>query len=320
MCGLMQCRKTMRTWPAYVHLLESGELRKRAADAVASMSKCRACPRNCGVNRLQDERGFCRAGRLARVASYFPHHGEEDCLRGRRGSGTIFLSGCNLRCVFCQNFDISQQDSGSQVQAADLAAMMIDLQKSGAHNINWVSPSHFVPQLLEGLALAAEQGLRLPIVYNSGGYDSLTALQWLHGAVDIYMPDFKYWEPDVAEKLSGARDYPDVARVAIMEMHRQVGDLQLDNRGLARRGLLVRHLVLPGGLAGTAQIAAWVAREVSKETYINLMDQYHPDGLLLEAASGAYPGALRRRLEPDEYLEAKRVARHAGLSRFDERN
>lgn len=197
--------------------------------------------------------------------------------------------------------------------------MMLELQELGVHNINWVSPSHVVPQLLEATAIAAKQGLRLPIVYNSGGYDSLAALKWLDGVVDIYMPDFKYWDKDVAGLLSSASDYPEVAQTAIREMHRQVGDLELDNSGLARRGLLVRHLVLPNDLAGTAQIAKWLATEVSPNTYINVMDQYHPDGALVTDRTGKYPRALYRTLTATEYAQALRGAKAAGLHRFDRR-
>ncbi|HOK76975.1 MAG TPA: radical SAM protein [Verrucomicrobiota bacterium] len=310
---------TSQRYPAYTALLETGVLQKRAHEALSQLAKCQVCPRRCNVNRLENKRGFCRTGRLARVASYFPHHGEEDCLRGWRGSGTIFFSGCNLRCIFCQNWDISQCDSGREVTASDIAAMMLELQEAGAHNINWVSPSHVVPQLLEATALAAQEGLRLPIVYNSGGYDSVQALEWLDGVVDIYMPDFKYWNPETASLLSAAPDYPEVARRAIREMHRQVGVLELDSRGLARRGLLIRHLVLPNGMAGTSEIASWLATQISPKTYINIMNQYHPDGALLEARHGKYPRELHRTLTIEEYIDAVRTARAAGLSRFDER-
>lgn len=203
--------------------------------------------------------------------------------------------------------------------ASDIAAMMLELQEAGAHNINWVSPSHVVPQLLEATAIAAQEGLRLPIVYNSGGYDSVQALEWLDGVVDIYMPDFKYWNPETASLLSAAPDYPEVARRAIREMHRQVGVLEIDSRGLARRGLLIRHLVLPNGMAGTSEIASWLATEISPKTYINIMNQYHPDGALLKARHGKYPRELHRTLTVEEYIDAVRTARAAGLSRFDER-
>ena len=237
------------TWPAYLNLLESGELARRAREAVDALADCVCCPRQCHADRRQQDspESYCRTGRLALVSSAFPHHGEEDCLRGRAGSGTIFFAECNLRCVFCQNFDISWQGQGRPLTAEQLADQMLRLQDIGCHNINFVTPSHVVPQILEALVVAAEQGLRLPVVYNTGGYDRLETLRWLDGIVDIYMPDFKFWKPETAQELAQAADYPEVVRAAIKEMHRQVGDLILDERRLARRGLLVRHLVMPGG-------------------------------------------------------------------------
>lgn len=303
-------------YPAYLALARSGELRRRAAVAVAALARCRCCPRACEADRLHDQTGVCGVGRQARVASHFPHLGEEDCLRGWRGSGTIFFSGCNLRCVFCQNFDISHEGLGAAVSAERLAEMMLELQAAGCHNVNWVTPSHVVPQALEALALAAEAGLRLPVVYNSSGYDSLETLRWLDGVVDIYLPDFKFWEPAVAGRLAHARDYPDAARAALREMHRQVGDLVFDGTGLARRGLLVRHLVMPGGLAGTRPFAEWLVREISPRTCVNVMGQYHPAGKVLEA-----PDLFRDLARPvtaEEYRVARAEARTAGLSRFDQ--
>lgn len=308
-----------RTWPAYLELAQSGELRRRAEQARSALAVCRVCPRRCEVNRLAGEVGFCGIGRLARVASAFPHYGEEDCLRGWQGSGTIFLGGCNLRCVFCQNHDISHRPAGDLLNAGELAAVMLRLQAAGCHNINWVTPSHVVPQLLEALALAAEAGLRLPIVYNSSGYDSVETLRWLDGVVDIYMPDFKFWSPEAARRLAHAPDYPERTRAAIREMHRQVGDLQFDEHGLARRGLLVRHLVMPGNLAGTAEIAGWLVREISPHTYINLMDQYHPAGRVLGPAGARLYPELQRRITRAEWRRAREVAEQAGLYRFDHR-
>lgn len=305
------------TDPAYLALARTGELARRAAAAVESLAACRVCPRACGVNRLRDQTGVCGIGRQARVASFFPHHGEEDCLRGWRGSGTIFLGGCNLRCVFCQNHDISHVPAGRVVTAEQLAGIMLELQAAGCHNLNWVTPSHVVPQLLEALARAADQGLRLPVVYNTSAYDAVETLRWLEGVVDIYLPDFKFWDPAVARRLARAPDYPRVARAALREMHRQVGDLVCDASGLARRGVLVRHLVLPGGLAGTPSVAAWLTREISPATYINVMAQYHPDGAV-RAAPGRFP-ELSRPLEPHEYAQALAEVRAAGLSRLDQR-
>src|SRR5439155_21068239 len=227
---------------------ENGILQEHAEEAIKSLRSCRVCPRDCEIDRFNNKIGVCKSGRLARVASAFPHFGEEDCLRGRKGSGTIFFSWCNLRCVFCQNGDISQRPDGDEVDARGLAEMMLDLQARGCHNINFVTPEHVVPQVLEGVFEAARRGLRLPLVYNASSYDSMESLGWLDGVVDIYMHDFKYWDPEKAGRYLKAPDYPAVARRTIEEMHRQAGDLILDSRGLARRGVLVRHLVMPGAV------------------------------------------------------------------------
>ena len=307
------------SFPSYLALARSGELRRRAAAAVATLANCRCCPRACGADRLRGKAGTCRIGRQARVASFGPHHGEEDCLRGWQGSGTIFFAGCNLHCVFCQNWDISHEDAGAIVTAEGLAGIMLTLQARGCHNLNWVSPSHVVPQVLEALALAAERGLRLPIVYNTGGYDSVDTLRLLEAVVDIYMPDFKFWDTEVAARLALAGDYPERARQAIREMHRQVGALQLDGDGLARRGVLVRHLVMPNELAGTRAIARWLAAELSPDTYVNLMDQYHPAGAVAPGSSVAGLADLRRLVTPTEFARARRDAQAGGLWRFDRR-
>jgi putative pyruvate formate lyase activating enzyme len=301
------------SYPAYIELSRTGELDRRARAALESLRACHLCPRYCEANRLEDEVGTCKIGHAALVASYAAHHGEEDCLRGWRGSGTIFFSGCNLLCVFCQNWDISHDRQGAPVSAERLAEMMLELQTQGCHNINWVTPTHVVPQALEALVLAAGRGLHLPIVYNSSGYDSVDTLHWLDGVVDIYMPDFKFWEPAAAERFAEARDYPEAARAAIKEMHRQVGVLRLDQNGLARRGVLVRHLVLPNNLAGTGAIARWLASEVSPDTYINVMAQYHPAGDALRYADIARPITVA------EFRAAMHDAREAGLRRFDVR-
>jgi putative pyruvate formate lyase activating enzyme len=305
--------------PAYLGLLPSGELRRRATEAVATLANCRVCPRHCEADRQHDEHGTCHVGRHARVASHFAHMGEEDCLRGWRGSGTIFFSGCSLGCAFCQNWEISHECEGEVVPPQRLAGMMLELQDAGCHNINWVTPSHVVPQALEALALAAEQGLRLPIVYNCGGYDALETLRLLDGVVDIYMPDFKFWEPAAAARFCKAPGYPEVARAAVREMRRQVGDLVLDENGVARRGLLVRHLVMPNGLAGTRDVASWLAKEISPDTYINVMAQYHPAGLAnTRDASGRYAD-IARALSAGEFRAAMHEAHEAGLRRFDVR-
>lgn len=293
--------------------MDNGELHRRVADAVASLACCRLCPRTCQANRLHDQLGTCHIGRYARVASYGPHHGEEDCLRGWGGSGTIFFAGCNLLCAFCQNWETSHECEGEIAAPEQLADMMLQLQAHGCHNINWVTPTHVVPQALEALAIAAERGLRLPIVYNTSGYDSVETLWLLDGVVDIYMPDFKFWDPETSERFLHARDYPEVARRALREMHRQVGILQLDAGGLARRGVLVRHLVMPNNLAGTRPIAEWLAHELSPETYINIMAQYRPAG---EACCHA---DIARSITPAESRRADQAARTAGLQRLDER-
>ncbi len=299
------------TKPGYLALLESGELAQRAAAAHLHLERCDVCPLQCGVDRTRDELGICQTGRLAQVSSYGPHPGEERPLSGWRGSGTIFFARCNLRCVFCQNADISQASSGQEVGAKEIAGLMLELQRMGCHNINLVSPSHIVPQILEALPIAAQQGLTLPIVYNSGGYDSLEMLKLLEGVVDIYMPDMKYGDPDRANQYSGVRDYPRVNQAAVLEMQRQVGDLQLDQDGIAQRGLLIRHLVLPIGLADSELIFKFLAEEVSKNVYLNVMAQYRP------AYKAHQVPELSRRLQPEEYRQAVKLAKQFGLSRLD---
>lgn len=300
--------------PAYLALYRAGELQRRAQEAVASLRECRVCPRNCETNRLENTVGICRTGRYARVSSYFPHHGEEDCLRGWNGSGTIFFSWCNLRCVFCQNYDISHRGEGVEVSPERLARMMLHLQSLGCHNINFVTPEHVVPQVLEALVLAVEGGLRLPIVYNTSAYDSMESLRLLDGVVDIYMPDFKIWHPEMAHRYLKARDYPEVARRVIKEMHRQVGVLRFDEHGLAKRGVLVRHLVMPGEVAGTEHILRFLAEEVAPDTYVNVMAQYYPAGVV---SSERY-AKINRRITSQEYWRAVRLAEELGL-RLDER-
>jgi putative pyruvate formate lyase activating enzyme len=302
-------------YPAYVELWESGELARRAEQAVGSMADCALCGRQCHVDRFDeaDLKSFCRTGRQAYVSSCFPHHGEESVLRGWNGSGTIFFAQCNLRCVFCQNFDISWEGHGRQVGPDGLAAMMLQLERLGCHNVNFVTPSHVVPQILEALCVAAEQGLQLPLVYNTGGYDRVETLRLLDGVVDIYMPDFKFWDPEVARELARAKDYREVACAAVREMHRQVGDLVIDDEGLARRGLLVRHLVMPNGQAGTREVMRFLAREISPDTYVNVMPQYRPAGFADRYDS------IRRPLALKEYDEALTIAREEGIRRFDRR-
>ncbi len=306
---------TMNFQPAYLALYETGELQRRAAAAVAMLESCQVCPRDCKVNRLEDKTAVCKTGRLAQVASHFPHFGEEDCLRGVNGSGTIFFAMCNLRCVFCQNYDISQANKGLEVTPQELARMMIELQNRGCHNINFVTPEHVVPQIVESLPYAIELGLRLPLVYNTSAYDSLESLHLLDGIVDVYMPDFKFWDDKIAFQYVKAKDYCQSARVAIKEMHRQVGDLVCDRQGMAVRGLMIRHLVMPGGIAGTNEISRFIAEEISPNTYVNLMAQYYPAGKVDE---DAYP-EINRHITKDEYQLAIAAAREAGLNRLDPR-
>jgi putative pyruvate formate lyase activating enzyme len=298
--------------PAYLKL-PPGELERRADLARKRMACCDLCARTCRVDRLAGQAGVCRTGELALLSSYGPHLGEEDPLRGWRGSGTIFFARCNLRCQYCQNYDISQADAGREVTPEELAAAMLELQRQGCHNLNFVSPSHVVAQILAALAAAMPLGLRLPLVYNTGGYDSLEALRLLDGVVDIYMPDMKYAEAGPAARYSGVRDYPRVNRAAVKEMHRQVGDLQIGEDGLAARGLLVRHLILPGNLAGTRRMVAFLAKEISPHTYLNLMDQYRP-----AYKARRYP-ELERGITPAEYQQALDWAEAAGLRRLDQR-
>jgi len=298
--------------PAYLRLHRTGELSERARQAVERLRSCDLCPRNCRVDRTLSAKGaVCRTGRRAVVHAAFPHHGEERPIRGTGGSGTIFFSSCNLRCLYCQNWEISWRCEGREVDAEDLAGLMLDLQARGCENVNLVSPSHVVAQVLEALDLAAGKGLRLPIVYNTGGYDAPRALALLDGVIDVYMPDMKYADSEVARRLSHVAGYAEGNRTAVREMHRQVGDLVLDERGLARRGLLVRHLVLPGGLAGTDEVLRFVAREISPRTWVNLMAQYRP----CFRATGSPP--LDRRPTRDELREALAAARRHGLTRLD---
>jgi len=301
--------------PVYLGTYARGELARRVERALTLLQSCTACPRSCKVNRLRDKFAVCKTGRHAVVSSHFPHHGEEDCLRGWKGSGTIFFTGCNLRCVFCQNFDISWQVRGRPAPPRELAAMMLELQAQGCHNINLVTPEHVAPQIVQALPLAIAEGLRLPLVYNTSAYDSMESLALLDGLVDIYMPDFKYWDAEMARKYSRAPDYPEVARRAIKEMPRQVGNLIIEDNGLARRGLLIRHLVMPEDVAGTRAVMQWIADELSPETYVNIMAQYHPAGKV----SRSDHAEINRRVTPAEYERALDAAWRAGLKRLDSR-
>ena len=308
--------------PEYLALDRAGELAERVSAGLRELEDCCACPRNCHVNRMADLSRVCHTGRYARVASAFAHFGEEDCLRGWRGSGTIFFSLCNLRCVFCQNWDISQTAVGPVCPPEKIAGLALDLQRQGCHNINFVTPEHVVPQVLEAIAVAIRRGLRLPIVYNTSAYDSVASLRLLDGVVDIYLPDFKFWERDTAKRLAKAKDYPDRAREAIKEMHRQVGALKFGPDGLARRGVLIRHLVMPGQSAEAETIFHWLAEEVSCDTYVNIMGQYRPEYEVGQIAGDGLPAKhaeIDRRPASEELEHAREAARQAGLWRFDER-
>ena len=297
--------------PAYLELLESGELAGRVSEAWRRLQDCDLCARYCHVNRLETIRGaVCRTGEHAVVHSHGPHHGEENPLRGRHGSGTIFFSWCNLRCEYCQNWDISREGLGRGVEPEALARIMLELQAAGCHNINFVSPSHVVAQIIAAVAIAAQRGLKLPLVYNTGGYDSLEALQLLDGIIDIYMPDMKYGSSTQAHRFSHVRNYVELNHAAVKEMHRQVGDLTLDENGIAERGLLVRHLVLPENVSGTDEVLAFLAEEISPHTYVNVMDQYRP----CYRANENPP--LDRPITRAEFRRAKTWAVDVGLHRF----
>jgi putative pyruvate formate lyase activating enzyme len=298
---------------SYRKLYREGKLQKRIDHAVELMKNCTVCPRECHVDRLSGELGFCRTGEKAKVASLHAHFGEEAPLVGMHGSGTIFFRSCNLLCYFCQNYDISHDIEDGEVEPKDLAVMMLSLQKRGCHNINFVTPSHVVPQILQALIIAVEYGLKVPLVYNTGGYDRVETVKILDGIFDIYMPDFKFWDEKWAEKFCKSADYRKVAVAAIKEMHRQVGDLVVDESGIAVKGLLVRHLVMPNGVANTRKIMEFLTEKISKNTYVNVMDQYHPCGKAM------WDPMINRRINRSEYAEAVRFARDAGLYRLDSR-
>ena len=296
--------------PRAASLHASGQLERKAEIGRRLLRRCTLCPRRCRVDRLAGEIGRCGIGGRARIAGYGPHFGEEAVLVGRGGSGTIFLTGCSLRCCFCQNFAISRGDEpGQEVEDGEFAAIMLELQALGCSNINLVTPSHVVPQILAALVQAVDGGLRIPLVYNSSGYDSAVALDLLAGAVDIYLPDLQFWLPATAGRYADAPDYPDIARQAIRSMHRQVGDLEMDDEGIALQGLLVRHLVLPAGAAGTEEVVRFISQEISVHTYLNVMAQYHP---VYQACR--YP-ELSRAITAREYAQALGLAQRAGLVR-----
>ena len=297
---------------AYIKSFEKGLLQKKIQAAYKILNSCTLCPRQCRINRMSGETGSCKTAKQAWVSSYNPHFGEEAPLVGTHGSGTIFFTHCNLMCLFCQNFDISHEGYGREVSDKQLAAMMVALQQQGCHNINFVTPSHVVPQILSALAIAIQQGLSVPLVYNSGGYDLPATLRLLEGVFDIYMPDFKFWDAQVAETACQAKDYPQIARRALREMHRQVGDLKIDENGIAQKGLLIRHLVLPGGLAGTREIMRFIAREISTNSYVNIMSQYRPCGRAAEIKG------FSSLLSKVDFQTALREAAAEGITRLDQ--
>ncbi len=295
--------------PVYIQTARSGVLRERIDEAYSGMESCCLCPRNCNVNRNEEQKGICKTGEKAKVSSFHPHFGEEAPLVGIHGSGTIFFSNCNLLCNFCQNYDISHLGEGTEVNNKQLAGFMLDLQERGCHNINLVTPSHVVPQILSALEIAVSKGLTIPLVYNTGGYDSLETLKLLDGIIDIYMPDLKFMESEDAFICELPRDYPEITQRAIVEMHRQVGDLEVSTSGIATGGLLIRHLVMPGNLSKTDKAMIFIATEISENTYVNIMSQYHP------AYKAVNISGLNRPITEIEFKEALESGRRNGLLR-----
>jgi len=298
--------------PVYLRLHRTGELKKRGAELWNVMKSCKLCPRECGVNRIEGDRGFCQASAQLEIASYHPHFGEEKPLVGNGGSGTIFLTNCGLRCVFCINWEISQGGEGTPRSIDDMAKMMLRLEKIGCHNINVVTPTHYSPHILLALDIAAGRGLKLPLVYNTCGWERLEILKILDGAVDIYLPDFKYSEGEMAEKYSsGAAIYPEITQAALLEMHRQVGVAKPADNGIMQRGLMIRHLVMPNNVGGTKKVIEWIAKNLPKDTYLNIMSQYRP---MYKAFD--YP-EISRRITGKEYSDAVKWAKEAGLTNLD---
>ncbi|WP_092219331.1 radical SAM protein [Desulforhopalus singaporensis] len=304
---------------SYVKLYNTGQLRQIAKRAVALLESCSLCPRECGVNRLQGEAGVCRTGRYARVASYGPHFGEESCLVGSQGSGTIFFCGCNLLCRFCQNYSLSRDSDPdcTEVDASGLAELMILLQHRGCHNINFVTPTHVIPQILEALIVAVGSGLTVPVVYNCSGYEKVDSLVLLENVVDIYMPDAKFFRAQSSAAHTGCADYPVRMKQAIVEMQRQVGDLVVGPSGVAERGLLVRHLLMPNGLEDTRELVRFLARTISRDCYLNIMDQYRPCG---EYSGGDGPEDCSHPISQRMYEKAMQLAEDAGLRRLERKD
>ena len=298
--------------PLYLEKLTSAELHDRAEKLLDLQEECRICPRECLAKRHFGEKGDCNSTDELIVSSIGPHFGEEAPLVGTNGSGTIFLTNCNLKCEFCQNYDISQLGSGHMISIEKLASSMLALQNRGCHNVNFVTPTHYVPQIVSALILAVESGFELPIVYNCGGYESVETIKMLDGIIDIYMPDLKYSNNSNALKYSHVLNYWEIATAALKEMHNQVGDLKIGKRGIAQRGMLIRHLILPNNIAGSKSVLEFIANELSKNSYVNIMDQYHPD-----YKAARYP-ELNRTFAPDEYNRTALYAKNLGLTRgFD---
>jgi len=294
-------------YPSYLNAHRDGVLSKIVNNALRLLESCCICPRKCGVNRMKGEKGFCKIGLKPKVYSFMPHYGEEPPISGINGSGTIFFSGCNMHCVYCQNYEFSQSDVGTEVEFEELADFMLKLQDMKCHNINLVSPTHIMPQILKALSIAIDKGLNIPIVYNTGGYELASIIRLLDGIVDIYLPDMRYAENGAAKKYSIAPDYPKYNQEAVEEMHRQVGIAQIDNQGIINKGLIIRHLVLPNNISGTDKIMHFISSRLSRDTYISLMSQYHPcykAGDFLE---------LSRRLTLNEYKQAKAMMEKYGL-------
>lgn len=301
--------RVMEFTPCYLKLSKR-ELKERIKKAYKILEECKLCPRECKVNRIKGEKGFCKSVALPTISSFGPHFGEEPPLVGTHGSGTIFLTWCNLRCIYCQNYTISHLGEGREISLEEFASQMLSLQRKGCHNINFVTPTHFVPQILAALEIAIEKGLNVPLVYNTGGYDQIETLKLLDGVFDIYMPDIKYSDSEIAKRYSsGASDYPQSVKKALLEMHRQVGNLVIED-GIAQRGLLIRHLVLPNNLAGTKEAMRFIAQELSKDSYVNVMAQYHP-----EYKAPEHP-LLNRPPTTEEYRKALEIAKKEGLHRF----
>lgn len=301
----------MRFRPSYIKLYETGELSKRISTLNEILKSCVLCPRRCRVDRVNGARGVCNAAKLPFIASVMPHFGEEPPLVGHGGSGAIFMAGCNLKCVFCQNSDISHGCDGEEISSDELSAIMVNLQRKGCHNINFVTPTHQIAQIVESLPKAIENGLDVPLVYNCGGYEEANIIKLLEGIFDIYMPDIKYSDPTIALNLSLAPDYVKCVQSSVKEMHRQVGDLVIDKNGIAQKGLIVRHLVLPEGLAGTTEVMRFIAKEISADTYVNIMDQYRP------CFKAFMDERITREITRQEYEDALAIAREEGLRNIE---